>query len=59
MSLKFPGELCFMTLNNDAKFEEGLSCEFKIYIKNLRNFDPSTQNSQKFTLYLAAFGQIK
>ena len=47
-----------MTLNNDAKFEEGLSCEFKIYIKNLRNFDPSTQNSQKFTLYLAAFGQI-
>ena len=48
-----------MTLNNDAKFEEGLSCEFKIYIKNLRNFDPSTQNSQKCTLYLAAFGQIK
>ena len=29
-----------------AKFEEELTCCFKIDIKNLANFDPSTQKSQ-------------
>ena len=32
-----------MTLKNDAKFEEELTCRFEIDIKN---FDPSTQKSQ-------------
>ena len=42
MSLKFTEELCFMTMKNDAKFEEELTCHFKIDIRNLTNYDPST-----------------
>ena len=50
MSLKFTRELCVMTVNNDAKIEDELTCQFKIDMRNLTNFDPSTQKSQKFTL---------
>ena len=50
MSLKFTEELCVMTMKNDAKFEEELTCQFKIDMRNLTNFDPSTQKSQKFAL---------
>ena len=35
-----------MTMKNDAKFGEELTCWFKIDVKNLTNFDPSTKNSQ-------------
>ena len=31
-----------MTLKNDAKFEEELTCQFKINVRNLTNFDQST-----------------
>ena len=48
-----------MTLKNDEKSEEKLTCHFKIDIKNLMNFDPRTLKSQKFTLSWAAFDQIK
>ena len=48
MSLKFTGELCVMTMKNDSKFEEDLTCQFKIDMGSLANFDPSTQKSQKF-----------
>ena len=37
-------------MKNDARFEEELTCHFKIDMKNLRNFDPSTRKSQKFAL---------
>ena len=37
-----------MTLKTDAKLEEELTCGFKIDMRNLTNFDPSTQISQKF-----------
>ena len=50
MSLKLTGELCVMTMKNDAKFEIELTCHFKIDMRNLTNFDPSTQKSQKFAL---------
>ena len=50
MSLKFTGELCVMTMKNDAKFEEELTCRFKIDMRNLTNFDSSTRKSQKFAL---------
>ena len=30
MSLKFTGKLCIITVKNDAKFEEKLTCQFKI-----------------------------
>ena len=49
MSLKFTEELSVMTMKNDAKFEEELTCHFKIDMRNLMNFDPSTWKSQKFS----------
>ena len=39
-----------MTMKNDAKFEEELTREFKIDMRNFTNFDLSTQKSQKFVL---------
>ena len=30
-------------MKNDAKFEEEMTCQFKIDVRNLTNFDPSTQ----------------
>ena len=50
MSLKLTGELFVITMKNDAKFEEELTCQFKTDMRNLTNFDPSTQKSQKFLL---------
>ena len=50
MSLKFTGVLCVMAMKNDAKFEEELTCQFKTDMRNLVNFDPSTQKSQKVAL---------
>ena len=37
-----------MTMKNDTKIEEELTCRFKIDIRNFKNFDPSTQKSKKF-----------
>ena len=51
MSLKSTEELCAMTMQNGAKFGKGLSYHFKIDLGNLRNFDSSTQKSQKIVLY--------
>ena len=45
MSLKLTGELCVITMKNDATFEKKLTCQFKINVRNLTNFDSSTQNS--------------
>ena len=42
MSLKSTEELSAMTMKNDAKFEEELTCDFKVDMKNFTNFDPST-----------------
>ena len=50
MSLKFTEELCVMTMKNDTKIEEELTCHFKIDMRNLTDFDPSTQKSPKFSL---------
>ena len=46
-----------MTMKNGAKFEEELTSQFKIDMRNLTNFDPSTQETQKITLQWAAFDQ--
>ena len=48
MSLKLAEELCVMAMNNDAKLEEELICYFKTDMRNLTNFDLSTQKSKKF-----------
>ena len=50
MTLNFTEELCVMTIKNDTKIEEELTCRFKIDIRNFTNFDPSTQKSKKFVL---------
>ena len=49
-SLKLKEELCVMAMKNDAKFQIELTCHFKIDTRNLTNFDPSNQKSQKFSL---------
>ena len=36
-----------MKLKWDTKFREESSCRFKIDIRNLTKFDPSTQKSKK------------
>ena len=39
-----------MTMKNHTKIEEELTCHFKIDMRNLTDFDPSTQKSPKFSL---------
>ena len=39
-----------MTLKNDEKSEEELTCRFKTDMRNLTNFELRTQKSQKCTL---------
>ena len=55
MSLKFTEELCVMTMKNDAKFEEELTCQFKIDMRILMKFDSSTQKSQKNLALMGCF----
>ena len=50
MSLKLAGELCVMTMKNDAKFEKELTRQFKTNMRNLTNFDKSTRKSKKCEL---------
>ena len=51
MSLKFTEELCFLTMNNDTKIEERMTCRFKIHMRNLTNFDSSTWKSKKLCFH--------
>ena len=46
MSLKFTRDLCVTTMKNDVNFEQKLISQFKTDMKNLTNFDSSTQKSQ-------------
>ena len=57
MSFKFTEELCIMTMRNDTKFEEELTCRFKTDMRNLTNFDPSTP-SQKINQFLTNINRI-
>ena len=51
MSLKSTGEVSPMTMKNYAKFEEELTCYFKVDMTNLTNFFMSTRRkSQKLWL---------
>ena len=50
MSFKFTVELCVMTMKNNAKFEEELTFHFKTDMRNLTNFDWSTQKSKEIAL---------
>ena len=57
MRLNFTGEFCVMIMKNDAKFEEESTCQFKIDMRNLTNFDVNSRKSKKFTPSWAAFDQ--
>ena len=50
MSLKVTEELFAMRMKNVAKFEEELTCQFKVDMRKLTNFDLSTQKSHNFEL---------
>ena len=50
MSLKITAKLFVMTMKNDAKLEEELTCCFKFDMSNLTRFNPITQKSQNFGL---------
>ena len=55
MNLKFTRKLCAMAMKNDAKFEEELTCQLNINIRNLTNIYTSTRNSQKFCSLMRCF----
>ena len=57
MSLKFTEKLCIMTMKNDKKIEEQLTCRFKIIMRNFTNFDPRTRKSKKYVFELAPCDQ--
>ena len=38
-------------MKNEAKFEEELTCKFKIDMRSLTNFDMSIQKSQKWASF--------
>ena len=52
MNLKLTEELSVMTMNNNAKFEGKLAFHFKTDMRNLTNFDSSTQKSEKLLFNL-------
>ena len=47
MTLKFTEELCVMTIKNNGKFEEELTCLLKPDMRNSTNFVSSTPKSSK------------
>ena len=58
MTLKFTEELCVMTMKNNAKFEEELTCNLKTDMRNLMNFDSSTQKPRTCALKLAPLTKV-
>ena len=45
----YRGTICHDN-KKDARLEDELTCRFKIEMRTLMNFNPSTQKSQKFAL---------
>ena len=50
MTLKFTEELCVMTMKNNGKFEEELTCHFRTDMRKLTNFSLSTRKSKNCSL---------
>ena len=50
MRLDFTGEFCVMVMKNDTKIEEELTCKFKIDMRNMKKFNPSTPKCPKSAL---------
>ena len=47
MSLEFTEELFVMKMKNDTNIELEMTCRFKTDMRNIPNFDPTTQKSKK------------
>ena len=45
-----------MTLKNDGKSKEELTCRFKIDMRNLTNFDPEHSKVSKIGTLMGSFG---
>ena len=58
MSLKIAGELCMCTITNDAKFEEELTCQFKIDMKNLTNLTRVLENLKNLRFNGLLFNKV-
>ena len=44
-----------MTIKNDTKIEEEMTCHFKIDVKNFTNFDPGTRKSKNVFVLIDSF----
>ena len=55
MSLKIAEKLCVMKMTNDEKFEEELTCQFKIDMKNFTNFDLEHSKISKICTLMGLF----
>ena len=55
MSLKIAEKLCVMKMTNDEKFEEELTCQFKIDMKNSTNFDLEHSKISKICTLMGFF----
>ena len=53
--LKIYMELFVMTMKNDTKLEEELTCRFKTDKRHLTNFDLITQKSLKICALMGSF----
>ena len=47
MNIKYSGELCVMTMNNDTKFVEEMNCHFKTDMRNLTNLTETLKSLKK------------
>ena len=43
-----------MTMNNNTKIDEELTCQFTIDKRNFTDFDPSTRKSKKFLVLIGS-----
>ena len=43
-----------MTMKNDTKIDEELTCRFKIDMRNFTNFDTSTQKPKYFFVLISS-----
>ena len=55
ITLKFIGDLSAIAMTNNAKFEEELTFQFKIDMRNLLNFDESTRKISKICTLMGCF----
>ena len=54
-SRKFTEKPCAMTMKNDVMFKEEMTCRFKLDMRNLTNFDPSTRKSREIFTLMSIF----